>query len=69
MNYCKDAFKLLRKKIICGKDCPIFEKCPRLILEDATDIAIERAISEMIEIVSREKSGENSIESKYTKRV
>ncbi len=35
MTYCPDALKLLNKKIVCGKDCPIYKKCPRLILEDA----------------------------------
>ena len=52
VNYCKDARKLLRKKVVCGKDCPIFSKCPRLILEDATDTAIEKAIKRMIEVVN-----------------
>ena len=48
MNYCKDATRLLKINVICGKDCPIFENCPRLILEDATDKAIEKAIEAMI---------------------
>ena len=50
MKYCKDALKLLGVKIVCGKDCPIFTNCPRLILEDATDIAVERAIKAMIKV-------------------
>ena len=48
MRYCKDAQKLLKKKVVCGKGCPILKNCPRLIMEDATDIAIERAIEAMI---------------------
>lgn len=51
--YCKDALKLLKKKVVCGKDCPILTSCPRLILEDATDIAIEKAIEAMFK--AREK--------------
>ncbi len=55
MNYCKDALKLLKKKVVCGKGCPIFTNCPRLILEDATDAAIERAIKAMIEVMNGKK--------------
>ena len=54
MKYCKDALKLLKKKIVCGKDCPIYglvgEDCPRLILENANDIAIEKAIRALLKI-------------------
>lgn len=50
IQYCKDASKLLKKKVICGKGCPILNNCPRLILEDATDGAIEKAIAAMIKI-------------------
>ena len=53
MEYCKDAWRFLKVKVVCGKGCPIYggagEKCPRLILEDATDIAIEKAIKAMME--------------------
>ena len=48
--YCKDAFKLWGKKVICGQACPILENCPRLIMEDATDEAINKAIKAMMEI-------------------
>jgi len=51
MKYCKDALKLLKKKVICGKDCPIIENCPRLIMEDATDKAVEEAIKRMLELI------------------
>ena len=47
-KYCRDALKLLKKKVVCGKDCPILEDCPRLIMEDATDIAVEKAIKAML---------------------
>ena len=48
--FCKDAQKLLRIHVVCGKDCPIYDNCPRLILEDGADRAIETAIKRMIEI-------------------
>ena len=50
--YCPDAKKLLNINTVCGKDCPIFKKgCPRLMLEDATDKAIEKAMDAMIDIM------------------
>lgn len=53
-TYCKDALKLLGLEVICGKDCLLYgqsgEKCPRLIFEDATDMAIEKAIKALIEL-------------------
>ena len=52
MGYCRDALKLLRKKVVCGKNCPIFENCPRLILEDASDEAIDKAIKAMMEVMN-----------------
>lgn len=48
MKYCKDAWKLLGKKIVCGRDCPMVKNCPRSIMEDATDEGINRAIEAMI---------------------
>lgn len=58
MVYCKDALRLMGVKVVCGKGCPIFENCPRLIIEDATDEAIDKAIIRLIEIigVSRESN-------------
>lgn len=54
MNYCKDALKLLKLKVFCGKQCPLYgvagELCPRLILEDATDTAINKAMERMIKL-------------------
>ena len=52
-SYCKDALQLLNIKTVCGDKCPIFNKCPRLILEDATDEAINEAIKAMIKIVKK----------------
>ena len=54
-TYCKDALNLLGRKVICGKDCPILSNCPRLILEDANDEAIEKAIKAMIEAINEKK--------------
>ena len=50
-TYCGVALKLLGRKLVCGKDCPIFKRCPRLILEDASDEAVDKAISAMMEVV------------------
>lgn len=49
MNYCKLAQKVLKRDIICGKDCPLLENCPRLILENASDEAIEKATNALLE--------------------
>ncbi len=54
MDYCKDALKLIGKKVICGENCPIIKNCPRIIMEDATDEAIDKAIEAMVKI-KREK--------------
>ncbi len=59
MNYCRDASRLLGKKVICGRGCPILEDCPRLIMEDATDKAIEDAIEAMVQAMK--KGGEHGI--------
>ncbi len=45
---CKLAKKILHRDIVCGKDCPLIKDCPRIILEDANDEAIERATDAMI---------------------
>ena len=54
MKYCKDALKILGKKVICGQGCPIYglagADCPRLIIENANDIAIEKAILALLKI-------------------
>ena len=59
MKYCKDALKLLKRKVVCGRDCPIFGNCPRLIMEDATDIAIEKAIEAMIRGYLNDRKAQN----------
>lgn len=55
MNYCKDALKLLKVKVVCGQGCPLFDNCPRLIIEEATDMAIEKAILAMIGVMNEKK--------------
>ena len=44
---CKDAKRWLSIDVICGKDCPVFANCPRLIMEDATDKAVGKAMEAM----------------------
>jgi hypothetical protein len=56
MKYCKDAVALLGIKVICGKDCPILEDCPRIIMEDATDKAISKALKAMIRSLHETKN-------------
>lgn len=53
MDYCKDALRLLHKKIIGCDTCPIMSECPRLILEDATDEAVDKAIEAMVKVLYR----------------
>jgi len=48
MSYCKDAYKLFRIKILCGKDCPIYKTCPWIILGDAADKSAKKIMKEMI---------------------
>ncbi len=55
MKYCKDALKLIGKKVICGENCPIIKNCPRIIMEDATDEAIDKAIEAMVKIKKGER--------------
>ncbi len=43
-NYCEDALKLLGKKVQCGKKCPKFDNCLRLIIEDVFEEATEEII-------------------------
>lgn len=52
MKYCEIATRLLKINTVCGKDCPIYKNCPRLILEDATDKAIDKAIEAMLRSVN-----------------
>jgi len=54
MKYCGLAQRLLKINTVCGVGCPIYENCPQLIMEDATDKAIERAIKEMVRIVKND---------------
>ncbi len=52
---CPDARKLLKVEVTCGKDCPMFSKCPRLILEDATDKAIGVAMKMIVRMINAKK--------------
>ncbi len=51
MTYCKVALKLLGVKTVCGVNCPMFKNCFVLILEDATDSAIEKVSDAILKIV------------------
>uniref|UniRef100_A0A6M3KCT6 Uncharacterized protein n=1 Tax=viral metagenome TaxID=1070528 RepID=A0A6M3KCT6_9ZZZZ len=55
MNYCKVAAKLLKINTVCGVACPIYENCPQLIMEDASDKAIEKAIEAILRSLKNEK--------------
>jgi len=52
MKYCEIATRLLKINTVCGKDCPIYENCPQLIMEDASDKMIKQAIEAMLRSVS-----------------
>lgn len=47
-SFCKDAYKLFGIKILCGKDCPIYKKCPRIIIEDTSDKMANEIMKEFI---------------------
>ncbi len=53
MKYCKLAKKILKRDIICGQECPLLEDCPRLIMEDATDEAVNKAVDAMIKSLQK----------------
>ncbi len=55
MKYCEDAQKLLKINVVCGGGCPIVKRCPRLILEDITDEAVERLIKILLETMSEKE--------------
>lgn len=57
MKYCEIATRLLKINTVCGKGCPIYENCPQLIMEDANDKAIEKAIEAMIRSVDENSNG------------
>jgi hypothetical protein len=47
---------LLGQDVVCGKSsCPIFDKCPRIMMEEATDAAVDRVIDTILEIVNENK--------------
>ena len=59
MKYCKIASDLLKAKIVCGKECPIYKDCPQLIMEDAMDKAIIKAMKAMLRSYNDRKNGTN----------
>lgn len=66
-DYCKVALKLIGIETVCGRGCPIFNDCPRLIMENAglkidaiSNKAIERAIKAMTRSLDEKtKDGSN----------
>ena len=57
MKYCEVATRLLKINTVCGKDCPIYENCPQLIMEDASDKMIKSAIEAMLRSVNANSKG------------
>jgi len=60
MIYCKHALKWLGRKTVCGMECPIYPKCPALIMQDASldqdeirEKAIAEAMDAMMEIIKK----------------
>ena len=60
MKYCKDAFKLLGVKVVCGMGCPMYKDCPRIILEDAVDKGVSKAIKRLIQIIKGDSNDNSS---------
>uniref|UniRef100_A0A6M3JIS0 Uncharacterized protein n=1 Tax=viral metagenome TaxID=1070528 RepID=A0A6M3JIS0_9ZZZZ len=52
MKYCEVATRLLKINTVCGKDCPIYENCPQLIMEDASDKMVKDAIEAMLRSIN-----------------
>ena len=53
MQYCKDALKWIKKEVVCGIDCPLYDKdCPRLIKEDRDEKTTEKMLEAMFKIVT-----------------
>ena len=50
MNYCKDAYKLFKIKILCGKECPIYKTCPYIVLGDTADKNAKKIMKAMIRL-------------------
>ena len=55
IEYCEDAYKLLKKRVLCGKGCPLLDNCPRLILEDTMDEGITKVVDAIIKLRKGEK--------------
>lgn len=62
VKYCQDAKKLLGIEVECGKECPLLKSCPRIILEDAIDKAVSKAINVMMRcLIEKAKGGSGSL--------
>ncbi len=59
MRYCKDAYKLLKIKTICGQKCPLYGECPRLLMEDVSDKIVEESMKKLIGIIMESKNEKN----------
>jgi len=55
INYCKDAYKLFKSEVLCGKRCPIYKTCPYIILGDTADKNAKKIMKEMIKIANEKK--------------
>ncbi len=56
--YCGDALKMLGINVVCGKKCPLFGKCPRIIMEDGIDEVVTKSIDAMIKGLKKRDSEE-----------
>jgi len=57
MKYCEVAFELEGVKVVCGSKCPLISNCPVLILEDAADTGINKAIKALMKIKKIKENG------------
>ncbi len=55
-NECEIAKLILgHSRVVCGVNCPIFVDCPRIILQDANDLGVEKALKSVLTL--KEKYG------------
>jgi len=57
MKYCGIARQLLKKKVICGKDCPMLDDCFWIILQDGMDESVLKSMKAMLRILMNLKAG------------
>uniref|UniRef100_A0A6H2A4L2 Uncharacterized protein n=1 Tax=viral metagenome TaxID=1070528 RepID=A0A6H2A4L2_9ZZZZ len=48
MEYCKDALDWLGIETTCGKSCPKYKNCPRILIEDSSDRLADKVMKIMI---------------------